>query len=67
MSNRSTTARKKQRLKGLREAARACGVTEHHLRLVVHGERTSPGLLAKWGTFTRERARFLARVGQLVQ
>jgi len=59
------TARKKQRLKGLTEAARAFEVTEHHLRLVVNGERVSPGLLVKWATFNRERELFLSRVRQL--
>lgn len=59
------TARRKQRLKGLTVAARAFGITEHHLRLVVNGERTSPGLLVKWATFNRERELFLSRVRQL--
>ena len=59
------TARRKQRLKGLTVAARAFGITEHHLRLVVNGERVSPALLVKWERFNRERELFLSRVRQL--
>lgn len=59
------TARRKQRLNGLSVAARAFGITEHHLRLVVNGERTSPALLVKWERFNRERDLFLNRVQQL--
>ena len=61
------TARRKQRLKGLTVAARAFGITEHHLRLVVNGERTSPALLVKWERFNRERDLFLNRVQQLAK
>ena len=59
------TARRKQRLKGLTVAARAFGITEHHLRLVINGERTSPALLVKWERFNVERETFLNRVQQL--
>ena len=65
MTTRNRTARKKQRLKGLTVAARAFGITGHHLRLVINGERTSPGLLVKWERFNRERDLFLNRVQQL--
>lgn len=61
------TARRKQRLKGLTVAAAAFGITEHHLRLVINGERTSPGLLVKWERFNRERDLFLNRVQQLAK
>ena len=61
------TARRKQRLKGLTVAAAAFGITEHHLRLVVNGERTSPALLVKWERFNRERDLFLNRVQQLAK
>ena len=59
------TARRKQRLNGLSVAAAAFGITEHHLRLVVNGERTSPALLVKWEKFNVERETFLNRVQQL--
>lgn len=59
------TARRKQRLKGLTVAARAFEVTEHHLRLVINGERTSPGLLVKWERFNLERETFLNRVAKI--
>jgi len=59
------TARRKQRLKGLTVAARAFGITEHHLRLVVNGERVSPGLLVKWERFNLERETFLNRVAKI--
>ena len=65
IGTRKATARKKQRLNGLSVAARAFGITEHHLRLVVTGERTSPALLDKWERFNRERDLFLNRVQQL--
>ena len=61
------TARRKQRLNGLSVAAAAFGITEHHLRLVIHGERTSPALLVKWERFNRERDLFLNRVQQLAK
>ena len=61
------TARRKQRLNGLSVAAAAFGVTEHHLRLVINGERTSPALLVKWERFNRERDLFLNRVQQLAK
>ena len=61
------TARRKQRLNGLTVAAAAFGITEHHLRLVINGERTSPGLLVKWERFNRERDLFLNRVQQLAK
>ena len=61
------TARRKQRLNGLSVAAAAFGITEHHLRLVVNGERTSPALLVKWERFNRERDLFLNRVQQLAK
>ena len=67
ISTRKATARKKQRLNGLSVAARAFGITEHHLRLVVTGERTSPALLVKWERFNRERETFLNRVQQLAK
>ena len=59
------TARRKQRLNGLSVAAAAFGITEHHLRLVINGERTSPALLVKWEKFNVERETFLNRVQQL--
>lgn len=59
------TARRKQRLKGLTVAARAFGITEHHLRLVVNGERVSPALLVKWERFNLERETFLNRVAKI--
>jgi len=59
------TARRKQRLKGLTVAARAFGITEHHLRLVVNGERVSPGLLVKWERFNLERETFLNRIAKI--
>jgi len=65
MNTRKATARTKQRLFGLTVAARAFGITEHHLRLVINGERTSPALLVKWERFNRERETFLNRVQQL--
>ncbi len=65
ISTRKATARRKQRLNGLSVAARAFEVTEHHLRLVINGERTSPALLVKWERFNRERDLFLNRVQQL--
>jgi len=65
IGTRKATARKKQRLNGLSVAARAFGITEHHLRLVINGERTSPALLDKWERFNRERDLFLNRVQQL--
>jgi len=65
IGKRKATARKKQRLNGLSVAARAFEVTEHHLRLVINGERTSPALLVKWERFNRERETFLNRVQQL--
>jgi hypothetical protein len=65
MNTLKPTARKKQRLKGLTVAARAFEVTEHHLRLVVNGERVSPALLVKWERFNVERETFLTRVQQL--
>ena len=61
------TARRKQRLNGLSVAAAAFGITEHHLRLVINGERTSPALLVKWERFNRERDLFLNRVQQLAK
>ena len=67
IGTRKATARKKQRLNGLSVAARAFGITEHHLRLVVTGERTSPALLVKWERFNRERDLFLNRVQQLAK
>lgn len=67
MHTNNTTARKKQRLKGIQSAARAFGVTAHHLRLVVNGERRSPGLLAKWFAFQRESEKFQARILQLAK
>ena len=67
IGTRKATARKKQRLNGLSVAARAFGITEHHLRLVVTGERTSPALLVKWERFNRERETFLNRVQQLAK
>lgn len=67
MGTHKPTARRKQRLNGLSIAAQAFGITEHHLRLVVNGERTSPGLLVKWESFNRERDLFLNRVQQLAK
>ena len=65
MNTPKATARRKQRLNGLSVAARAFGITEHHLRLVINGERISPGLLVKWERFNQERETFLNRVQQL--
>ena len=65
MNTPKATARRKQRLNGLSVAARAFGITAHHLRLVINGERTSPALLVKWERFNRERDLFLNRVQQL--
>ena len=59
------TALRKQRLKGLTVAARAFGITEHHLRLVINGERVSPALLDKWERFNVERETFLNRVAKI--
>jgi hypothetical protein len=65
IGTRKPTARRKQRLKGLTVAARAFGITEHHLRLVVNGERVSPALLVKWERFNLERETFLNRVAKI--
>jgi hypothetical protein len=55
VAGKQMAKRQPTRFPGIGKQAQQLGVTREHLRLVLTGERTSAGLLARWQNLTSKQ------------